>query len=166
MGKYIDTADNKGHYLCTRICVEVDLEVGLPEAVKLKVGTWSRYQKLDYEQLPFKCRLCQEHGHFQRNCPKSQVTVEEEGWQQVKKGKSASKNQGKKPSGDMQNKSIPSSSKSAQEVTQGMIDPPQKDKDPQPESNPQEQPSITINIAESQPEQQSGATPHPAEVLE
>ena len=70
LGRYIDKAENNGQYRCARICVEIDLEAGLPEAVKLKVGSWHHYQKLDYEQLPFKCRLCHEHGHFQRNCPK------------------------------------------------------------------------------------------------
>jgi hypothetical protein len=70
LGHYIDKADPKDQYSCARICVEVDLEVGLPEAVKLKVGEWHHLQKLDYEQLPFKCRGCHEYGHFQRNCPK------------------------------------------------------------------------------------------------
>jgi hypothetical protein len=71
LGHYIDKADPKDQYSCARICVEVDLEVGLPEAVKLKVGEWQHLQKLDYEQLPFKCRGCHDYGHFQRNCPKS-----------------------------------------------------------------------------------------------
>ena len=79
LGRYIDKAENKGQYSCARICVEVDLEAGLPEAVKLKVGEWHHFQKLDYEQLPFKCRLCHEHGHFQRNCPKMQASEEGEG---------------------------------------------------------------------------------------
>ena len=49
LGRFIDIADNKGQYTCTRICVEVDLEAGLPEAVKLTIGSWQHYQKLDYE---------------------------------------------------------------------------------------------------------------------
>jgi hypothetical protein len=32
----------------------VDLEEGFLEAVKLTVGNWSHYRKLDYEHLPFK----------------------------------------------------------------------------------------------------------------
>ena len=44
IGKFVDKADNKSIYNCARICIEVDLEVGLPEVVKLKVGTWTHYQ--------------------------------------------------------------------------------------------------------------------------
>jgi hypothetical protein len=88
LGHYIDKADPKDQYSCARICVEVDLEVGLPEAVNLKVGEWQHLQKLDYEQLPFKCRVCHDYGHFQRNCPKAQQEKEKaEGWQQPRKGK-------------------------------------------------------------------------------
>ena len=93
IGNFVDKVDNKSIYNCARICVEVDLEVGLPEAVKLMVGTWTHYQKVDYEHLPFKCRSCQEHGHFQRNCPKIQTPEKEEaeGWQKVKKSKATPK---------------------------------------------------------------------------
>jgi len=96
LGRYIDKADPKGQYSCARICVEVDLEAGLPEAIKVTLGDWHRYQKLDYEQLPFKCRNCHEHGHFQKHCPKIQHPEETEGWQKVKKGKGANKPQEKK----------------------------------------------------------------------
>jgi hypothetical protein len=109
IGKFIDKADNKSIYNCARICVEVDLEAGLPEAVKLTVGNWSHYQKLDYEHLPFKCRTCQEHGHFQRNCPKNQSPEKEdaEGWQKVKKSKPGPKSKDPRP----EQASLPSSSK-------------------------------------------------------
>ena len=49
LGKYIDRANLKESYLCSRICVEFDLEDGVPEAIKLMVGEWQNYQKLDYE---------------------------------------------------------------------------------------------------------------------
>lgn len=39
LGKFIDRSNNKDQYDCTRICVEVDLEVGLPEAIKINVGS-------------------------------------------------------------------------------------------------------------------------------
>jgi len=63
--QYIDRVDPKDQYSCARICVEVDLEEGLPEAIKLKVGEWYHYQKLDYEQLSLKCRGYHEYDHFQ-----------------------------------------------------------------------------------------------------
>lgn len=37
LGRYIDQAPRKEQFSCTRICVEVDLEVGLPKAIKLSV---------------------------------------------------------------------------------------------------------------------------------
>jgi hypothetical protein len=99
LGHYIDREDPKDQYSCTHICVEVNLEVGLPEAIKLKVGDWQHYQKLDYEQLPFKCRGCHEYGHFQRNCPKDLNKDKDinEGWQQPRRGRPSSKEKGPRP---------------------------------------------------------------------
>jgi hypothetical protein len=96
LGNYIDKADPKDQYSCARICVEVNLEVGLPEAVKLKVGEWQHFQKLDYEQLPFKCRGCHEYGHFQRNCPKEPCMAKDtnDGWQQVGRERTHTKTKG------------------------------------------------------------------------
>jgi len=151
LGKYIDKAENKGQYTCARICVEVDLEAGLPEAIKLKVGTWHRYQKLDYEQLPFKCRLCHEHGHFQRDCPKAKPQEDEEGWQKVKKGKTASKPQEKKTSGDMQkNKSAPDSANPPSNGTHAA-------KETQKTKDPADLPSVSVEDSHGQPMQNKKA---------
>jgi len=49
LGKFIDRANNKDQYDCAQIYVEVNLEVGLPKAIKIKVGSWTHMQKLDYE---------------------------------------------------------------------------------------------------------------------
>ena len=70
LGKYIDRAERKDQYACARICVEVDLEIGLPEAIQLIVAKWSYIQELDYEQIPFKCWFCHGYGNFARNCKK------------------------------------------------------------------------------------------------
>jgi hypothetical protein len=82
LGKFIDQVDNKDQYDCARICVEVDLEVGLPEAIKINVGSWTHVQMLDYEQLPFKCRKCHVYGHFARGCLTNGEVEKgkEEGW--------------------------------------------------------------------------------------
>lgn len=89
LGKFIDCANSKDQFDCARICVEVDLEVGLPEAINIRVGSWTHLQKLDYEQLPFKCRKCHVSVHFARGCPKNSEAEKgkEEGWTQVKRTK-------------------------------------------------------------------------------
>ena len=38
---YIDREESKEQYSCARICVEVDLEIGLPEAIMLNVANQS-----------------------------------------------------------------------------------------------------------------------------
>jgi hypothetical protein len=91
LGRYINQAKPKDQYSCARICVEADLEVGLLEEIKMKVNNWQHFQKLDYEQLPFKCRGCHEYGHLQRNCPKNPPSTEKEGhegWKKARKGRS------------------------------------------------------------------------------
>ena len=70
MGNYIDRAERREQYTYVQICVQVDLEVGLPKAIKLTVVDWSHVQELDYEQLPFKCRNFHGYGHFARSCKK------------------------------------------------------------------------------------------------
>jgi len=71
VGKHFDRCERKENmHVCARICVEVDLGKGLPEAVKIKVDQWTHIQQLDYEQIPFKCKVCHEYGHFANRCPK------------------------------------------------------------------------------------------------
>jgi len=90
LGKFIDQANNKDQYDCARICVEVDLEVGLLEAIMINVGSWTHLQKLDYEQLPFKCQKCHVYGHFAKGCPSNAEATQgkEDGWNQTKHHKS------------------------------------------------------------------------------
>ena len=86
LGKYIDRADRKYQFSCAQICVKVDLEIGLPEAIKLTVADWSHIQELDYEQIPFKCRFYHGYDHFARGWYKieeDKVNEKEEQWMQV-----------------------------------------------------------------------------------
>ena len=65
VGKYIDRSEPKDNMqACALICVEFDLSKGLPEEIKLKVDDWTHIQQLDYEQIPFKCKVCQEYSNF------------------------------------------------------------------------------------------------------
>ena len=45
---------------------------------------WEHVQKVDYEQLPFKCKKCHKYGHFVKNYPKAMQEnpekTQEEGW--------------------------------------------------------------------------------------
>lgn len=65
MGRYIDRCEpNDNMHACAKICVEVDLGKGLPKAINIKVDQWTHIQHLDYKQIPFKCKVCHEYGHF------------------------------------------------------------------------------------------------------
>jgi hypothetical protein len=69
--KFIDKADPKpGMFACALTCVEVDLEAGLPDAKELRLNNWAHVQKLDYDQLPFKCNGCHEYGHSPKTAQK------------------------------------------------------------------------------------------------
>ena len=71
LGHYLDSADPKGgQFRCYRICVEVNLEKGIPKSLNLTLGNWSHIQELDYEQIPFKCNFFHVYGHFAKSCPK------------------------------------------------------------------------------------------------
>jgi hypothetical protein len=73
LGKYIDRVEpREGLQACSRLCVEVDLEKGLPEAIQLNLDNWSYIQQVDYEQIPFKCKACHEYGHFSKKLPSGQ----------------------------------------------------------------------------------------------
>ena len=99
--KYISRDERRDQYTYARICVEVDLEVGLPEAINLKVVDWCHVQELDYEQLPFKCKVCHEYGHFSRSCKKKveEEAIKEKGDQWTQVQKTSSTKQGNKAKG-------------------------------------------------------------------
>ena len=57
-----------------RICVEVDLNNPLPDSIEICLGSFSWIQQLDYETLPFRCRICREYGHLLRKCPRNKFS--------------------------------------------------------------------------------------------
>lgn len=87
--KYIDWAERKENiFSCVRIFVEVDLEKGILEAILISLDNWQLVQQLDYKQLPFKCKVCHEYGHFVKNCkkvdnPNSSGMNKKDQWQEV-----------------------------------------------------------------------------------
>jgi hypothetical protein len=97
LGTYIDKEEPKdGMMACMQICVEVDLEKGLPEAMQLVLDDWNHIQVVDYEQLPSKCKQYHEYGHFSKKCPinveaKEGTQEKEDQWHQVKKKYSMAK---------------------------------------------------------------------------
>jgi hypothetical protein len=49
----------------------------LPEAICLEFRDEEWIQSIDYEQIPFRCRRCHEHGHLLRECPLTRKTEQE-----------------------------------------------------------------------------------------
>jgi hypothetical protein len=71
LGKYVKTSEAtlKGRYTSyARICIEMDVSGALPEAIILEFRDEEWIQSIDYEQIPFRCRICHEHGHLIREC--------------------------------------------------------------------------------------------------
>lgn len=70
--------------------MEVDLEKSVPVVVNLCMDSWTHVQEVDYDHLPFKCKLCHEYGHFAKGCPKGVDSTEKQfgdlkyQWMQVK----------------------------------------------------------------------------------
>lgn len=69
LGKYHVREDPKNNFYCARICVEADLEEGLPTEIKINLNGWIHVKSLDYDQLLFKCRHYHIYKHFVRNYP-------------------------------------------------------------------------------------------------
>jgi hypothetical protein len=55
----------------SQIYVEMDFNKGFPAEIILLEKNYSWTQKIDFENLCFKCRVCFETGHIARNCEKS-----------------------------------------------------------------------------------------------
>jgi len=109
LGTFVKVADQtiKARYTSfARICVYLNIANDLPEAIHL---TWQDEvwtQTLDYENLPFRCKICHEHGHLLRDCPRGpkapgpdqKPKADDEGFTRVTGKKKASKSYPGKPS--------------------------------------------------------------------
>ncbi|KAH9327048.1 hypothetical protein KI387_007226 [Taxus chinensis] len=51
-----------------RICVLMDLNNPLPAKISLEIETDKWEQMVDYENIPFRCRICHEYGHLVKDC--------------------------------------------------------------------------------------------------
>jgi len=51
-----------------RILVNINVREGLGDEIELVLGSYRHIQKLDYENIPFRCRRCHEYGHLVADC--------------------------------------------------------------------------------------------------
>jgi len=61
---YLDTRQRK----MARILVNINVREGLGEEVDIVFGPFQHTQKLDYENIPFRCRRCHDYGHLVEDC--------------------------------------------------------------------------------------------------
>ena len=47
----------------------MDVSRALPEAISLEFRDKEWIQNIDYKKIPFRGRICHEHGHLIRECP-------------------------------------------------------------------------------------------------
>jgi hypothetical protein len=71
LGKYVKTSEAtlKGRYTSYgRIYIEMDVSRALSKAISLEFRDEEWIQSIDYEKIPFRYRICHEHGHLIKEC--------------------------------------------------------------------------------------------------
>jgi len=61
---YLDSKQRK----MARILVKINVREGLGDEVDLAMGPFRHTQKIDYENVPFRCRRCHVYGHLVADC--------------------------------------------------------------------------------------------------
>ena len=51
-----------------RICIYLDISRDILDGIKLTWEDEEWFQEIDYEQIPFRCRRCHDHGHLFQDC--------------------------------------------------------------------------------------------------
>eukprot|EP00253_Pinus_taeda_P014645 PITA_14645 len=72
IGSFVKAAEatKRGKYNAyARICVYINLADPLPDNVEIEYHDTIWKQPIDYEHIPFHCRICHEYGHLYRQCP-------------------------------------------------------------------------------------------------
>jgi hypothetical protein len=71
LGDFLDadlTFEETKQRKVARILVNLNVREGLGEEVDLRWGRYTHTQRLDYENVPFRCRRCHQYGHLIMNC--------------------------------------------------------------------------------------------------
>ena len=72
LGEFIKVAEQtkiRGYTSYARICVYMNLNKALPNAVSLLHDDYKWVQLIDYEHVPFRCGRCHALGHLFSDCP-------------------------------------------------------------------------------------------------
>ncbi|KAL3684807.1 hypothetical protein R1sor_002829 [Riccia sorocarpa] len=87
------TKEGDGKFAHIRGCVLIDMSKPIPTVLKVVLNGETKRFGIHFDTLPDACFLCQERGHFARNCPanrsgahnldKNQQDADEEGFQEV-----------------------------------------------------------------------------------
>jgi hypothetical protein len=71
LGDFLDadmTFEETKQRKVARVLVNLNIREGLGEEVDLSWGSFTHTQRLDYENVPFRCRRCHQYRHLIKNC--------------------------------------------------------------------------------------------------